>query len=212
MCGIHAVISRDGAQSLTDDLKRCLINRGPDHLGQEKTNVTCDDGTSLSLTFTSTVLSLRGDHVAPQPLRDPSTASILCWNGEAWKLDGGPVNGNDSEAIFGLLAAASDEDAVLDVLRSIKGPFAFVYFDTHSSRVYFGRDRLGRRSLLINRDEGLVLSSTSGSTSSSWTEVEADGIYVLDIKSWSSASSVPLARKQWSVEHDDDFVSPASAF
>lgn len=207
MCGIHAVISRDGA-SLTDTLKSCLISRGPDHFGQEHDETLCEEGAPVFLTLTSTVLSLRGDHVTPQPFRNPSTGSIFCWNGEAWKLDEKPVDGNDGEAVFKLLTAAPTEDAVLNILRSIRGPFAFVYYDAPLAKLYYGRDRLGRRSLLVNRDEGLVLSSVAHSTTSSWSEVEADGIYVLDLKRWSASTpSPPVSRKPWSLEESDDLVS-----
>ncbi|TQN69464.1 Asparagine synthetase domain-containing protein [Colletotrichum shisoi] len=203
MCGIHAVVSRDGFQSLPAATRTCLCNRGPDHLGevqaQSKTGGAGSE--NLFLTFTSTVLALRGDRVTQQPFRDESSGSVLCWNGEAWKLAGAPVQGNDGEAIFSLLTAASSrhdaEDAVLDVLRSIQGPFAFVYFDAPASRLYYGRDRLGRRSLLLNREEGLRLSSVAESTSPAWAEVEADGIYVLNLVGWRGDSSVSLSPRSW---------------
>ncbi|WQF77384.1 Putative asparagine synthase, rossmann-like alpha/beta/alpha sandwich, nucleophile aminohydrolase [Colletotrichum destructivum] len=203
MCGIHAVVSRDGFQSLPAATQTCLCNRGPDHLGevqaQSKTGGAGSE--NLFLTFTSTVLALRGDHVTQQPFRDASSGSVLCWNGEAWKLAGAPVQGNDGEAIFSLLTAASSrddaEDAVSDVLRSIQGPFAFVYFDAPASRLYYGRDRLGRRSLLLNQEEGLRLSSVAESTSPAWTEVEADGIYVLNLVGWRGDSSGSPFPRSW---------------
>lgn len=199
MCGIHAVVSRDGFQSLPQDVKTCLCNRGPDHLGEVRFQTPGDS--SVFLTLTSTVLALRGDHVTQQPFRDASSGSVLCWNGEAWKIAGERVQGNDGEAIFALLTAASsrsaEEDAVLDVLRSIEGPFAFVYFDATSSRLFYGRDRLGRRSLLLNGEGDIRLSSIAESTSSAWSEVEADGIYVVDLAAWDSDSLKSSAPRSW---------------
>ncbi|KAI3558114.1 asparagine synthase [Colletotrichum abscissum] len=199
MCGIHAVVSCDGFQSLPRDVKTCLCNRGPDHLGEVRCQPPGDS--SVFLTLTSTVLALRGDHVTQQPFRDASSGSVLCWNGEAWKIAGEPVQGNDGEAIFALLTAASsrgtEEDAVLNVLRRIEGPFAFVYFDATSSRLFYGRDRLGRRSLLLNGEGGIRLSSIAESTSSSWAEVEADGIYVVDLAAWDSDSLKSSSPRSW---------------
>ncbi|GKT48241.1 asparagine synthetase domain-containing protein C4F6.11c [Colletotrichum spaethianum] len=203
MCGIHVVVSRDGFQSLPAATQACLCNRGPDHLGEvQSQSAPVESGSNpVFLNFTSTVLALRGDHIIKQPFRDASSGSVLCWNGEAWKIGSAPVEGNDGEAIFALLTAASNrdanEDAVLDVLRSIEGPFAFVYYDATACRVYYGRDRLGRRSLLLNQGEDLRLSSIAESTSPAWAEVEADGIYVLDLAGWSRDSSSPPSPRSW---------------
>ena len=144
---------------------------------------------------------------------------MLCWNGEAWKIDGRAVKGNDGEAIFALLteasvSAAGDEAAIVNVLRSIRGPFAFVYFDNPSGRVYFGRDRLGRRSLLTfsnKDDQSLTISSISGSCDSLWKEVEADGIYICNILGHSRDSfckrndSLPgVSRTPWLPQDEDE--------
>ncbi|KAH0438213.1 asparagine synthase related protein [Colletotrichum camelliae] len=208
MCGVHVVVSRDDSLPLPTETRTCLCNRGPDHLGEVRSQAVPSgtDAHPLHLTFTSTVLSLRGDHVTKQPFRDASSGSVLCWNGEAWKIGGKPVQGNDGEAVFALLIAASSraagEDAVLDALRTVEGPFAFVYYDASSSRLFFSRDRLGRRSLLLNRKDGLRLSSIAESTSPEWSEVEANGIYVVDIASFDSDPNVPLTPRPWSDEEE----------
>ncbi|KAH6695293.1 asparagine synthase [Plectosphaerella plurivora] len=210
MCGIHVAISRNGAApSPSQQLKTCLTNRGPDHLGREHATITADNGSCTSLAFTSTVLSLRGDHVTPQPFCSAAegSGSVLCWNGEAWKMDGEPVEGNDGEAVFSRLVAAAGETAVLHVLRGIRGPFAFVYLDATASRLYFGRDRLGRRSLLQTHDGagGLTISSVADAADiSGWSEVEADGIYVLDLRAWPASMPPPVARRSWGLDEDQD--------
>lgn len=233
MCGIHAVISTSAPGELSSSLRQRLCSRGPDHISTHEARLSRsgphedEDGggnadvpptTKVHLAFTSTVLALRGDHVARQPLVDPDSGSVFCWNGEAWKVRHHDVDGNDSEAIAGLLSdavrrsgsARDREEGVLRVLRSIDGPFAFVFFDKPSGRVYFGRDRLGRRSLLLRADGAqLVISSVAESADESWKEVEADGVYVLDLSeetpgSWSSS----LSRQDWlEGEESVDFVS-----
>lgn len=195
MCGIHASLSIERFSLPSHGLKQLLCNRGPDHLGEK--NIKIENGAApYFLSFTSTVLSLRGGHVAGQPFIDIKTGSILCWNGEAWKIGTEIVTGNDGQAIFDKLLKAIAVDsnaiesitAVLKVLNSISGPFAFVFFDRIHEQIFFGRDRLGRRSLLrCATTNGIEFSSTSDPAKGIWTEVEADAIYVLPVHGESTA-------------------------
>lgn len=175
---------------ISTDVQRRLRNRGPDHFATHATRLGNDDdqASTTHIAFTSTVLALRGDHIARQPFVDEKSGSVFCWNGEAWRIRDADVSGNDGEAIASLLHAAchcappAREGAIMKVLRSIDGPFAFVFFDRPSQRLYFGRDRLGRRSLLLRQaGECLVLSSIADSRDPEWREVEADGVYALEL-------------------------------
>lgn len=186
MCGIHGVITVHSEQKLPENLREALVNRGPDFLGQSTRTLSSAEGPDVSLTFTSTVLALRGDHLAQQPFQQPENGSVLCWNGEAWKIDGQVVDGNDGEEIFARLSSNTTPQTELRrthtiaVLRQIQGPFAFLYYDALGKCLYYGRDRLGRRSLLVNRSEavgGIALSSVADSLVADWKEVAADGIY-----------------------------------
>lgn len=216
MCGIHVSLS-SAPRDIPEDVKTCLRNRGPDFLGQ----TVCSNDASFAccLTFSSTVLALRGDHLARQPLVSPDGRSILCWNGEAWRLDGQQVEGNDGEAIHDLLTKASAsgasfrQDAILNVLRAIEGPFAFVYYDKSMQKLFFGRDRLGRRSLMLAQDGisgDLVISSIAEACDPRWKEVEANGIYVVDLGEEPADSHASLrnpVKHEWLAEEHADFVS-----
>jgi asparagine synthetase B (glutamine-hydrolysing) len=190
MCGIYASVSKTGPIYAYSELKQLLCQRGPDHLGEAEAEINAGSWT-VSLSFTSTVLALRGGHVALQPLVKPLSGSTLCWNGEAWKIGQELVEGNDGEAILDLLTSRTSSlstfdsvTGVLEIIHSISGPFAFVYFDKVHDLLYFGRDCLGRRSLLLNVENAsgtMQFSSVAGTTGGSWREVEADGIYVLAI-------------------------------
>ncbi|KAK4506574.1 hypothetical protein PRZ48_000306 [Zasmidium cellare] len=73
---------------------------------------------------------------------------------------------------------------ISQAMSQVAGPYAFVFHDAARRRLFFGRDFLGRRSLLrqITRDGDILLSSvTDGATSNSWSEVEADGVYCIDL-------------------------------
>ena len=211
MCGIFLSCSQEEhhppSEALLDNLKR----RGPDGADFTSLSVTLDTTASRTsgskiqertyfLTFLSTVLALRGSSVVGQPLRDPGSGSLLCWNGEAWKIGNHLIQGNDAEYVINLFLDATrkpSDDAdntlaspdqslqgVIDILSSITGPYAFVFYDAQHHRVFYGRDALGRRSLLIRRHSTttVVISSVCDPTESKhWMEVEADGIYVLDL-------------------------------
>lgn len=204
MCGIHACISRVGPQRPSQALQDALHNRGPDHLGRSKVEQSFPSNIcSTWLSFTSTVLALRGDHTTEQPFQDHVTDSVLCWNGEAWKIKGEVVMGNDGQAVFDLLCSTSQSmasgpesiTAVLQAIRSISGPFAFVFYDNARGLVYFGRDRLGRRSLLYDYEDisgALQLASIAEPTGGSWKEVEADAVYILDLSNEALSSNACL--------------------
>lgn len=203
MCGIHATISTCRDANLSPDVKRCLCNRGPDYTGTLQAQIPPVDEhrDTLFLSFTSTVLSLRGDHVTQQPLLDDASGSMLCWNGEAWRIRGEPVQGNDGEAVFATLTSAShrgsDAEPVLDALRSLEGPFAFIYFDKAAKRLYYGRDRLGRRSLLVKAGATFSLSSIAETPGEGWCEVEADGCYSLQLDRVDPADGYVPKRHGW---------------
>lgn len=190
MCGIHASISIEALRLPSAELKALLQSRGPDHLGEAQTQIRGQDGQCCWVHFTSTVLALRGGHVTVQPFVDTSNGSLLCWNGEAWKIGSQKISGNDGETVFAALTEASSAlrssteatAAILKVLRSISGPFAFVFLDKIHGQLYLGRDRLGRRSLLHSTARShsyLEFSSVSDPGSVSWQEVEADAVYQL---------------------------------
>ncbi|KAH0615065.1 uncharacterized protein H6S33_000701 [Morchella sextelata] len=161
--------------SPSETLTTRISQRGPDLTHTHHTHHATHTHT---LTFTSSVLSLRGptDTTTPQPLVDPSTGSVLCWNGEAWRVNGSPLEPgvNDGAAIFQLLLAGGED--VPAVMERVEGPWAMVYWDAVAGRLWYGRDALGRRSLLWKNDgeRGLVVASVGDGHG--WSEVDADGL------------------------------------
>ena len=210
MCGIYCSIS-DGQHVLPSKTEHNLLKlRGPDSCNTIRRTVYGHSSTNPHyLTFCASVLSLRGSHLVQQPIEDPVSESLLCWNGEAWRYDGKEVQGNDAQFIFHLLLEAAKEASagagvassdlegsvgrVLSVVGMISGPFAFVFYDSRSKRILLGRDILGRRALLTTTatDGNIIISSVSGdSTSDDWKEVEADGIYIIDLDCRSDSNDV----------------------
>jgi asparagine synthetase B (glutamine-hydrolysing) len=192
MCGIFCHIGPQKICTLPGSHEHLLRQRGPDSLKLHHARAGDHE-----ILFAASVLSLRGDLVE-QPLVDSNTGSVFCWNGEAWKVSGAPLAGNDSGAIFELLLLARAADdaagAILNVFSSICGPYAFVFYDAPRQELYFGRDCLGRRSLLIKHKEhgSLSLSSVGDlETEDGWCEVEADGMYRMSIQASSESLTQP---------------------
>lgn len=205
MCGIFAVLSASKIDlQPSSKLKTRLINRGPDHLGHHE--VAPDATRNWALSFTSTVLGLRGSQLVAQPLIDDSSAQILCWNGEAWRIGERDILHNDGAEV---LQGLTDSGDVEDFLRSIQGPFAFVFLSKTRDRLFFGRDRLGRRSLLMCQTaDALKLSSVADDPHEGWTEVEADGFYTIDIRLTFEETMSTLTRRSWT--SDENLVGCSS--
>ena len=212
MCGIFFSCGQANHQPPSDTLLDGLKRRGPDGVDSvlqtvtlETTVATRNSSTKMRnrnyfLTFLSTVLSLRGSSTVRQPLRDQESGSILCWNGEAWTIGNQMIQSNDAEYMFNAFLKATKRPSdnaddvfasqdnslqgIIDLLSSITGPYAFVFHDARHHRVFYGRDALGRRSLLTKKHSSIsiALSSICDPTESEdWMEVEADGIYVIDL-------------------------------
>ncbi|KAK3672487.1 hypothetical protein LTR78_007537 [Recurvomyces mirabilis] len=196
MCGIFAAISDSQHIRPSPELEQQLQQRGPDSTGQHKASHG-EHGPHVSLH--ATVLSLRGDHTVHQPISVGTSGSALCWNGEAWSIAGLPTSGNDTLAVARLLEniageqneAPSRGEAIIararnlaSALSQIAGPYAFVFHDAANNLLFYGRDFLGRRSLLSGCTEmgnWLLCSVTAGTPNTSWQEIGTDGVYCLDL-------------------------------
>ena len=145
----------------------------------------------------ASVLSLRGLNLVTQPIYNETYNNYLLWNGEIFASNIVQVNSdeNDGLKLYECLSKTQSELEILDIISSIKGPYAFLYYDSKKEVIYFGRDRIGRRSLLIgnesNSDDNptlLMLSSVRVSHSTlkkeyEFDELKANGIYKIDLKS-----------------------------
>ena len=206
MCGIFCSLGNSRHVLPNNEICQRLASRGPDSINTvqtrypEKPAQEQDTSTrDIHVTLHSTVLSLRGSLIVTQPYRDPDGKYTLCWNGEAWSVDGERTTGNDTQAIHKVLVDALKASSYLHsdpmeplasativskALSTVAGPYAFAFFDHSRGRLFFGRDFLGRRSLLqrITHDSDLILSSVSdGNADDGWTEIEAKGVYCIDL-------------------------------
>ncbi|PVI00911.1 asparagine synthetase domain-containing protein 1 [Periconia macrospinosa] len=224
MCGIFFSLSRDDREFLDFKTKRLLEHRGPDSIRGHSTLFGQGDGRFYA-TLWSSVLSLRGNKIEEQPVVHIPSGDVLCWNGEAWSSQGMDIIDNDSSyMLYNLMMPAMPLEAertrqavasaTIRTLSSVRGPFAFVFYDAENRFLYYGRDCLGRRSLLqkVTTDDQLILSSVcDNSSGEKWKEIDADGIYMVDLdypdlKHSIAAATTHIPRRRGG-ELDDPFPS-----
>nr|XP_043624661.1 asparagine synthetase domain-containing protein 1 isoform X2 [Erigeron canadensis] len=130
--------------------------------------------------FIGATLQLRGVYPITQPLVD-KCGNIFVYNGEVFGGFELGSESNDTEVLMQSLgkccncisrehddACSSSHNKIYSVpelLSTIKGPWAFIYWQESSKTIWFGRDGLGRRSLLVHwpslKDPRLIFSSVS---------------------------------------------------
>ncbi len=180
--------------------------------------------------LTSSVLSLRGAGVTTQPLLSSDGRLALAWNGQIFdwnasnhatssrvRLDAGENDGIILlDRIQELLAEPGQQDDKVSIqhalnaaLAEIEGPYAFVLLDRQESKLYFGRDPIGRRSLLLYQPldaSALAIISVataellSNEPEASLTEVACSSLFTIDLLD-APASPKPLPR------HTSNFTS-----
>ncbi|KAF8078403.1 asparagine synthase-domain-containing protein [Lyophyllum atratum] len=230
MCGIFFSVRSNDAdcgesgkfQDLNQKLQAANAARGPDAQGFYKVSIPpsaeCGSG-NLSLEFYASELRLRGEGHVVQPHR--SGGDVLCWNGEIFDgMDISPQE-NDGVKLFEKLRRLDTMEQIRDLFASIEGPYAFVYYQSSLRRLFFARDPLGRRSLLIHKPTPvspyLLLASVSAGIDPRYDfeELCTDHIYCLDLSqvqynlqdSEFSSAILPIPRRSSSPQ-DPSFSSP----
>ncbi|MCH2181429.1 MAG: asparagine synthase (glutamine-hydrolyzing), partial [Mariniblastus sp.] len=157
MCGICGIVFRDPQQSVqTEMLTRMndlLTHRGPDGSGL---------WTEANIGLAHRRLSLIDlSENGRQPMVDPSTGSVLTYNGEIYNfrelktefLSGTEFQSRtDSEVLLKLLASRGK--AAVDLLE---GMFAFAFYDHPAKRLLLARDPFGIKPLYYSIQPGQIV-------------------------------------------------------
>ncbi|KAI8022028.1 Asparagine synthetase domain-containing protein 1 [Camellia lanceoleosa] len=132
------------------------------------------------LFFLGATLQLRGINPIIQPLVD-AAGNILVYNGEIFGGIYLSSDSNDGEILMESLGkccscsshgqmeachgSEKGQNSVPNLLSTINGPWALIYWQASSRTIWFGRDAFGRRSLLVHwptsKDSRLLLTSVS---------------------------------------------------
>lgn len=207
MCGICCTIDlslqHDFKNLLKGSATRHLKRRGPSCSHHLTKNVPSHGYQCL---FSGHVLHLRGQ-LTKQPLQDDN-GNVFLWNGEVF----GGVNvgdlDNDTQIMFHHLTSCNSESDILTLLSSVRGPWSFIYYQASIHSLWFGRDFMGRRSLLWqfsdNLKEAICLTSVKALCSESenqWKEVPASGIFRVDLEESVSSKAVTLYWYPWKLKY-----------
>lgn len=165
----------DKKENLCLSMKDCISST----LGDVSTKDGITTKSIAELDFIGATLQLRGINPVSQPLVDVS-GNILVYNGEIYGGLRVAVDSSDTETLLHALeyccscgrelgkacsCIQNGGKTVPDILSTIRGPWALIYWQKKSKILWFGRDAFGRRSLLVHwptSDEPqFVLSSVS---------------------------------------------------
>lgn len=144
--------------------------------------------------------------MTPQPLVS-ETGDVLLWNGEIFdglEVSPEPLTSANRADSCTRKVGEHENDGVkllekiqrlgperfLEAIGPVEGPYAFVYFQAAQKRLWFGRDPLGRRSLLScapGDAGGFSLASNApftGVPGQDWQEVDCAAIHACSLTDW----------------------------
>lgn len=209
MCGILAIVSAPNLPSLPNwpfwggatenangtsplrvptirDLLFPLERRGPDGTQFYKIDVS----SQVTIHAAETVLSMRGtfNRHNKSALNTHYPGSVLLYNGEIYddRIDLNPKEQtSDTHFLEQLLnkTLQSDESSFWRELNALRGPWALIFWSPITQRLYFGRDCLGRRSLLIHAVPNSYIAITSvppADTRYGYIEIPPVGLAYID--------------------------------
>ncbi|XP_011633493.1 asparagine synthetase domain-containing protein 1 [Pogonomyrmex barbatus] len=192
MCGIFCSIYQSGHDSESLEqwniCKDAIAARGPDHLIEKH----------LSLNhnwhghFAAAVLWMQGAGVTMQPSLDTND-NLLLWNGDLFSGCLAKDDVCDTNVVLDELQSTTD---ITSVLRKIEGPYSLVYYKRSNNMLYFGRDIIGRHSLLLkidNKTNSMILASVANKRIKGIIEVPAIGIFAMNLNN----SQINLACYPW---------------
>ncbi|KAL9655697.1 hypothetical protein ABK040_004930 [Willaertia magna] len=181
---IETVISPRGP----DETHHFILNENFNENVQEDNCATIHSDYNVCLI--ASLLALRGERPYPQPLQI-NNEHYLIWNGEIFGNEeyfSDCVLGheNDGMCLLKQLFNCKTEIEVLTVLSNIEGPFSFVYLNKKDNYLLFGRDILGRRSLLYSLNENcteIVISSVACHLTNfyEWNSIGVNGIFKIQL-------------------------------
>lgn len=187
----------DASIELMGRLRDANAVRGPDTQHRHQTTLNSGHAVTVHLDFFVSELQLRGDAPVVQP-HVTESGNVLCWNGEIFDgLDVRPEE-NDGVKLFTAMNNLEDASHVVPLLGTLEGPYALVYYHHQSRKIFFARDPLGRRSLLVhwpsNELPHLVLTSVSTGMSDchEFIELPTEHIYALNLDNIDGNSVISL--------------------
>ena len=159
----------------------------------------------------SSLLQMQGRVARCASLQDDETGCVLLWNGEIYGGMDVPKDGNDGLCLFRYLCTCSTNKDIGGIFSQIRGPWAMVLWHPPTRTLWFGRDVLGRKSLLkkVNKN-ALIVSSALGTDCTMDGNVEEipPGLYVMDMEECASTGLPAIESIPW----EDQRITDISCF
>ncbi|KAM0755204.1 hypothetical protein T439DRAFT_131232 [Meredithblackwellia eburnea MCA 4105] len=178
---------KEEREQLWTKLEDAVKPRGPDshHTHVQTVTLSTSHGDAVAardfeVRFHGSVLHMRGTTVTPQPFIN-THGDVLLFNGEVFDgLEVPPVE-NDGQRLFDSIQEKGD---FRKALKDVEGPYAIIFYEATTRRMFFARDPLGRRSLLVHKPNAtspfLLISSCGAGVESGldeWEEVSCDSVF-----------------------------------
>ncbi|WPK23478.1 hypothetical protein PUMCH_000719 [Australozyma saopauloensis] len=172
-------LSPDAEYSAEQTLK-AVMARGPDF-----SSVLSFELNETHFLLLSSVLSLRQPYTE-QPMANEEI--VLQYNGELYGQN--CLTGNDTLFLFKRVSDALSlvhgdrrNDAILLALSGLDGEYAFVLTDLKAMKVYFGKDVVGKRSLLLCKElDEILIASVLPNKTGDLLECKGGITYCLNLK------------------------------
>ncbi|XP_014239570.1 asparagine synthetase domain-containing protein 1 [Cimex lectularius] len=176
MCGMFFCLISSDSNHCIDQyscIETLIKNRGPDAYNKCIVHLT----ERWKVLIFSSTLWTQGLKPTPQPVKSEN-GSLFLWNGDIFFGPDYTDGLSDTEYLFGQI-----ENNGIECLLKICGPYSFIYFDSKEKIIWFGRDVIGRHSLLWNLSphDQLILTSVSVK-SLQLAEVPSIGLYKIDLQ------------------------------
>jgi len=174
MCGIWFFASLlDSPEAPRCTAITRIKRRGPDGVVEKHWVLQIGPHLWLHMRLVSSVLHMQGDKMSSQPVALHATAepsseptAYLSWNGELYDIASTSGGVSDTayvaSCVSRALASPCPASALGSAMGQWQGPWSALIVDMAARRIWFARDCVGRRSLLLSRGQGsLCLSSVA---------------------------------------------------
>jgi asparagine synthetase B (glutamine-hydrolysing) len=199
MCGICYIYNLKNNHVDNSDLTNLIKSRGPDLFMTKKININ----DNKQIIMHCAVLHFQGKNIQEQPIYDKNKeiSSILAWNGEVFISQLNLEEYSDSIVMYNTISTietnSNKDDFITNIIKfleTIGGPYSIIYYSSKFNITFFARDPIGRRSLLIgkNDDEIVITSIGCSNDKIKFSEISVDGVYVIDNNSVNDNISINL--------------------
>jgi asparagine synthetase B (glutamine-hydrolysing) len=204
MCGIWFYAElRSSAEPATPHVPDRIRFRGPDHVAIYEWTIQISLSSWLHVSMAASVLHMQGDILVEQPVSIPGGGvsaqeqNCLAWNGELYDT----IYGSDTQAVVDLVC---QKPAGLDVsewlaaeMYNYPGPWALLLFNPVDCTVHFGRDFIGRRSLVLSHTPtSICISSVSVPAHACCEEVRPGIVRTLQLKTMKTTAAFSCKRQK----------------